>query len=302
VSTSRTQWHVLFYAALKEHGPPSAEVLAEVPLSSEPLRADILLIRRKEATGPDPDPRTLRALWPYLVREMLIEYKSPSRPPRPYDVAKLLGYGGQLHALRGREIGPFRNLLLGMVVTSLNGALLGDLWGLGAPIVGVAPGYHMVETRPYRLLVVDLSVVVRAEKDEWMAVLVPSTLLTAEAKRWLEAHMPTKDIPMNEQLEGHNEVLERLLHSLTPEEIFQAAGTERLLASLPPEQLLAHLPPEQRLAGLPPEQRLAGLPPEQRLLAMPDSALRALPDDYLRTLPADVQVAIRRRIEAAGSR
>jgi hypothetical protein len=292
VSTSRTQWHVLFYAALKEHGPPSAEVLAEVSLSTEPLRADILLIRRKDATRPDPDPRTLRALWPYLVREMLIEYKSPSRPPRPYDVAKLIGYGGQLHALRGREIGPFRHLLLGMVVTSLNGALLGDLWGIGAPIQKVAPGYHMVETRPYRLLIVDLSEVVRAEKDEWMAILVPSTLLTAQAKRWLEAHMPTKDIPMDEQLEGHNEVLERLLHSLTPEEIFQAAGTERLLASLPPEQIL-------HAAGT--ERLLASLPPERLLVALPDSILRALPDDYIRTLPADVQEAIRKRIGAAAA-
>jgi hypothetical protein len=157
---------------------------------------------------PGDEPRTLRGLWLLLVREMLVEYKSPSRPPRPYDVAKLIGYGGQLHALRKHE----------------------------------------------------------------KAILVPSTMLTAEARRWLEEHMPTKDISPDEKLEGHDEVLERLLRSLTPEEILRAAGTERLLSVLPPEQML---------------------------LALPDSTLRALSEEYIQTLPAEIQATIRRRIGAA---
>jgi hypothetical protein len=111
-----------------------------------------------------------------------------------------------------------------------------------------------------------------------MAILVPSTMLTPRAKRWLEAHMPMKDISSDEKLEGHDEVLERLLQSLTPEEILRAAGSARLLESLPPEQ------------------RLAGMPPEQVLLALPDSVLRALSEDYIRALPAEIQAAIRRRI------
>lgn len=121
-----------------------------------------------------------------------------------------------------------------------------------------------------------------------MSIFVPSTLLSADARRWLEEHMLTKDTPANEKLEGHDEVLARLLRATPPEDILRAAGTERLLGSLSPEE---------RLAGLPPEQRLADLSPEQRLLAMPVSALRALPDEYLRTLPGDVQAAIRERIQ-----
>ena len=296
MSTSRTQWHVLFYAALEEHGPRSVEVLAEVLLSAEPQLADIVLIRRTEAEEPGAEPHTLRRLWLLLVREMLVEYKSPSRPPRPYDIAKLFGYGGQLHALRSREIGPFDNLLLCMVVTAINGALRSDLQGLRAEPTELAPGYYLVETKPYRLLVVDLSEVVEAEKDEWMAVLVPSTMLSARARRWLEEHMPMKDVSPDDKLEGHDEVLERLLQSLTPEEILKAAGTTRLLESLPPEQRLAGLAPEQRLAGLAPEQRLAGLSPEEAPLALPDSALRALSDDYVHTLPDEVQATIRRRL------
>jgi hypothetical protein len=34
---------------------------------------------------------------------------------------------------------------------------------------------------------------------------------------------------------------------------------DKMLDALPPEQVLSHYGPEQRLAGLPPEQRLAGL-------------------------------------------
>jgi hypothetical protein len=106
--------------------------------------------------------------------------------------------------------------------------------------------------------------------------------------------MPMKDVSPDEMLEGHNEVLERLLQSLTPEEILRAAGRTRLLESLPPEQRLAGLTLEQRLADLTPEQVLLALLP-----ALPDGAVRALPDDYVRNLPPDIQAAIRRRIGAA---
>ena len=287
MSNSRTQWHVLFYAALKEHGPRSVEVLAEVVLSAEPQVADVLLIRRTEAEDPGAEPHTLRRLWVLLVREMLVEYKSPSRPPRAHDLAKLFGYAGQLHALRGREIGPFSNLLICMVVTAINAPLRSDLQELGAPLSRLAPGYYLVETRPYRLLVVDLSEVVAAEKDEWMAILVPSTMLSARARRWLEEHMPMKDVSPDDKLEGHDEVLERLLQSLTPEEILKAAGTTRLLESVSPEEIL-------KAAGT--TRVLESVPPEQMLLALPDSALRALSDEYVRTLPDEVQATIRRRI------
>jgi hypothetical protein len=49
---------------------------------------------------------------------------------------------------------------------------------------------------------------------------------------------------------------------------------QRFLELIPPEQRLAGLAPEQRLAGLAPEQRLAGLAPEQAVLALPDEVLR----------------------------
>jgi hypothetical protein len=271
LTTSRTQWHVLFYAAVREHGSRATEALAEVLLSKEPQQGDILLIRRRDVPGEEADAaaRTLKSLWRLVPREALIEYKSPSRPPRPGDLAKLIGYGGQVHHLRLREIGAFANLLLVLVVTELSPTLLQEMADLGAPAAPVASGYLLVETRPYRILIVDLSAVVESEGDEWMSVFVPSTVLSADARRWLEEHMPTKDVPANEKLEGHDEVLARLLRSTPPEDILRAAGVDRLLGSLTPEQ---------------------------RLLVTPVEVLRGLSEEYLRTLPEHLQAAIRARL------
>ena len=62
------------------------------------------------------------------------------------------------------------------------------------------------------------------------------------------------------------------------------------------QKIVTGLPPEKVLAAFKPEQRLAGLPPDQVVLALPDEILRALSDDYLATLPAATRAVIRGRI------
>ena len=71
-----------------------------------------------------------------------------------------------------------------------------------------------------------------------------------------------------EQLDGYDEVLQKFLDSLAP---------------------------EQRLEGLAPEERLA-LAAEETVLAVPDAVLRALPEAFVATLPASVQRRIRERL------
>lgn len=162
-----TQWHVLFYAAVTEHGSPATEALAEVLLTKEPQQGDVLLIRRHGPPGAaDAAARTLRHLWPLVVHEALIELKSPSRPPRAGDLIKLIGYGAQLHRLRLHEIGAFENLLLCLVATTTTAALQQEVQALGAIVSQVAPGYKLLAPRPYAILLVDLADVVAAEADE----------------------------------------------------------------------------------------------------------------------------------------
>jgi hypothetical protein len=84
---------------------------------------------------------------------------------------------------------------------------------------------------------------------------------------------------------------------------------DKLLEALPAERVLSHYTPEQRLAGLPaaqvlshyaPEQRLAGLDRDHQALAIPVEMLRVLPDSYLRSLSPEVQEEIQRRIQRTG--
>lgn len=275
-----TQQGESFRAALQDHGSRTTEILTDFILPDEPERADLLLIRRGDARA-DTEARTLRGLWQFVTRVALVEFKPPNRPAQAGDLAKLLGHGAALHHLRWREIGAFQDLLLCLVVTTVTAALrqeIEELRSTGATLSLPAPGYTLADTRPYRILIVDLSVVVQAEDDEWMSIFVPSAPLSEDARRWATERMPSPHTPEDEKLEGHDEVLARLLRATPPEDILRAAGVDRLLGSLSPEQ------------------RLADLSPEQRLLAMPVSALRVLPEEYLRTLPDEVRAAIRERI------
>ncbi|APR85229.1 Hypothetical protein A7982_10578 [Minicystis rosea] len=79
-------------------------------------------------------------------------------------------------------------------------------------------------------------------------------------------------------LEGYEEVLQKLLD-----------GT-------PVKQRLAGIPPEERLAGIPPEQVLAHMDRDHQALALPLEVLRLLPEEYFRSLSAEVQAELRRRL------
>ena len=270
----RTAWHVLFVASLSEHGAPGFQVLAEAPLSSEPLRADVIVIRRPEGPRDDAAARTLRSFWPQVSHTALIEFKSPSRPLRPGELAKLFGYGGQYHAPRTEEIGSSAELLLVLVVPSITPTLMDELRRLRLRVAPVAPGYLRADGRPYELLVIELSAVVDADGDELMTIFIRSRMLSLFATRFMEQHRMTPNAPNNRaDLEDYHEVVQRWLSSLTPAE---------------------------RLEGLAPSERLEGLSPEQLLLALPDEVLRGLADDYLRGLPADVQQVVRQRIGRPG--
>ena len=61
-------------------------------------------------------------------------------------------------------------------------------------------------------------------------------------------------------------------------------------------RLLASLTPAERVAGLAPAERVAGLAPEDVMLTLPDDLLAVLPESYLATLPEATRTAIRRRL------
>jgi hypothetical protein len=129
------------------------------------------------------------------------------------------------------------------------------------------------------LHVVEIDRVGPAEGDDLLHSLGNGRPVTPEALWFWAELVGSKEAGMSVQdMEGYDEVVQKFLSTLSP------------------EQRLAGMPPEQRLAGMPPEQRLAGLDREHEALALSVELLRLLPDEYLRSLPPEVQAEIRRRL------
>jgi hypothetical protein len=290
MAARRTAWHVLFHALLQERRPAAFEVQAEVPLGSEPQRADFFLIRRK-ADAPLDDARVLRGLWPRVRRIGILELKSVSRPVERGDLARLVGYGGQYLAGNHAELESVGDLLLVLVTASPTPTLDRELGFLRARMRESEQGYRELTGLGLPAVAVFLDDVCAAERDELVGLFGHGLATGDEVRHWWEAHVWHKELTMSEEriegLEGYDDVMMKLLQSLP---------LELRLSGLAPEQRLAGLAPEQRLAGLPPEQRLAGLAPEQRLAGLaPEEVARALGG-----LPEDVLAEVRRKLGGGG--
>jgi hypothetical protein len=353
MGAKRVIWHFGFERNLRRRGPRSFEIRAEVQLSSEPSRLDYLLLRKLAAAGAgqDDDAETLRGLWPRLPRVSVVEYKSPGRPYRPGNLDRLWGYvhtyfADQRALPRGRadgtavapgmegapEVWTREDLCAVLVVPGRTLGLDEDAASMGLAWEDLGGGYGRLRGGLFVLYVVEIDVVGPAEEDDLLHSLGNGKPVTPEA-RWFWAELVgTEEARMSMQdMEGYDEMVQRFLGTLSPEQRLAGLPPEQRLAGLPPEQRLAGLPPEQRLAGLPPEQRLAGLPPEQRLAGLPPEQrlaglppeqrlaglppeqrlagldrdhealalsvelLRFLPEAYLRSLPPEVEAEIRRR-------
>jgi hypothetical protein len=59
---TRDLWHLGFARLVRQRAPPGFVVCAEVPLSDEPQRADLILIRRADLPRSDREAQVLRAL------------------------------------------------------------------------------------------------------------------------------------------------------------------------------------------------------------------------------------------------
>jgi hypothetical protein len=348
VGAKRVIWHVGFERNLRRRGPPSFEVRSEVPLSEEPLRLDYLLLRKLTPDGESADngAQTLRQLWPLLPRVSVVEYKSPGHPYRSGQLDRLWGYahtyfanqrGLPRHRADGTPLTPAEggpdvrereDLCAVLVIAARLRSLDADVAAMGLTWEDLGGGYSRVQDGLFTLYVVELDVAGPAEGDDLLHSFGHGTVRSLETRRfWLEL-VGSEEAEMTMQdLEGYQELMDRMLDTLPAEQVLSHYAPEQRLAGLPAEQVLSHYAPEQRLAGLDPEQRLAGLPAEQVLshyapeqvlshyapeqllagldrdhqaLALPVEVLRLLPEEYLRALSPEVEAEIRRRLRPNG--
>jgi hypothetical protein len=270
VSSHRTAWHFFFTILLRKRGPSELEVRDEVPLSEEPLRFDYLLLRKRVEASPHRPAETLRALWPLLPPVTVTEFKSIGRPYRKGNLDRLWGYihlyfSDQESGLERRD-----DLCALLVVTTRTPSLDTDASRMELLWDDLGGGYWELRGGLFRLYVVELDRVAEHEDDDLLRLFGHAKERTVEARRFWAEQVGTKEAMMAlHDLEGYDEVVQRFLELI---------------------------PPEQRLAGLAPEQRLAGLAPEQAVLALPDEVLRALSNDFLEKLPEPVRAAVRQRL------
>jgi len=263
-----TAWHVLFVEALKERRPPGFEVQAEVPLSSDPMRVDVLLLRREGGERRDAEARILSGLWPLVEKEALVDYKSPTRSFRAGDAFRRLSYGAQYQAEHVGRLAP-RQLALVLAVPARTGELLEEVARLGCRLEPHSPGYERLLGLPWPAWVVVLAQVPEAQRDDLLRCVATGKIM-GEALLWCAAHLfgPARELSMG-QLEGYDELVGKMMASLTV---------------------------EQRLAGLSPVERLAGLAPEEQYLALSDEVLRRLPESLIASLPEHIRERIRARL------
>jgi hypothetical protein len=272
------------------------EVLDELPLSKEPPRVDYLILRKTTTFDPADPGTSLRGLWPVLVRVAVVELKSVGRPYRAGNLDRLWSYTHTICAGDPLLLERRHELCAVLVVPCRTTALDLDVRRMGLAPGAAGPGYWQMTGGLFALHVVEIDVVAEQEDDDVLRLFGHGSPRTVEARRFLTKQVGSKEAKMAvQELEDYDEVMQKLLETLSPEQRVAGLAPEELLAGLAPEQRLAGLAPEQRLAGLAPEQRVAGLSPEQVLLTLPDEVLRSLSEEYIATLPPPAQDAIRAR-------
>ncbi len=291
------------------------QVLPEVPLAKEPLRLDVLVVRRLANA---PLPSLLRPEIERFAKNTLVHFISPSDEPGADDALALLAYGCQFLRLQGGKPAEIqKQTALFVICSSLTPRYLAALELLEGRLARVEEGLWQGVVAGFRLEVVET-----AEREKYPGEVLWRTL----SKKFLDD--PVGGRPLTEEevavcrqlnlhvqrfeeegdglmasevqkiAKGYREALKKWMQDCLPvEDRLAGLAPEQRLAGLAPEQRLAGLAPEQRLAGLAPEQRLAGLAPEHIVLALPDEALRGLSSEYIASLPKDVQKTIAARLK-----
>ena len=174
----------------------------------------------------------------------------------------------------GPDVRAREELCAVLMVAGRTPSLDADVAAMGLTWVDLGGGYLRVHDGLFALYVVELDVAGPAEGDELLHSFGHGTLRSPEARWfWMEL-VGSKEAAMNMQdMEGYQELMDKLLDTL------------------PAEQVLAHYAPEQRLAGL---------DRDHQALALPVEVLRLLPEEYLRSLSREVEAEIRRRLRQNG--
>ncbi|MCG8417059.1 MAG: hypothetical protein MJE77_03835 [Proteobacteria bacterium] len=229
----------------------------EYRLSLDSRRIDQRLIR-EGGKKRDEQAEILRGLWRHLGAQTLLDFKGPTRGFRRGELIRLISYGWEYLASHTTEFDSRSELSLVLVVPKMNSTLAWEIEWIDLRMEPLDHGYARLVGSGYTMIVVFLDKVSEEEKN--LEPFTEAKKLDKEvAQRTLAWILEVAQMEDIENLEGLDDLL------------------EKLAATLGPELVLRHFAPEQRLAGLEPEQ-----------------LARAL-----RSLPQEVQETIRRKLNGS---
>jgi hypothetical protein len=271
-----TAWHPLVVVALEHTLPPGwYQCLSEFQLSREPLRIDIVVVRRMRE-GTPPPPRLLASVLADLADHTLVHFKGPTDELERDDAIMLLAYA--LQYLIVAEVESPALVALRVIAPRLTPRFVKALGTLGCELTSTVTGVHEGRLGVFPLRVVETVPVNARAGEHLLYTVTPGMIadpggvpaLSAEESEvfWaLLEHVEQLRHPLPGQRKRHMKDEEKVVAS------FQQA-MRAVLQRLPSEEVLREYAPEQRLAGLTPEQRLQGLAPEQRLQGLAPEQLR----------------------------
>ena len=165
----RSAYHPALACVVERHKPTNTEVLTEYQLTSEPLKADILLIRkRKEAKN---DATILRGLWGLLPRRTIMEFKSIRTGLRRGDLSRLFGYAHIYDYSKLRKVPHKDELATVLLVPSQTRVLQEELKRLSLRWEKIAPGYfEVLGPTPFTCFVVVIDEVALDEQDPILGI------------------------------------------------------------------------------------------------------------------------------------
>ncbi len=316
-----TAWHPVLVDLLERVLPVGwYQCISEFQLAREPLRIDIVVVRRSRRGRP-PAPHLLTSILSKLAEHTLVHFKGPTDELEQDDARMLLAYA--FHYLVVAEVRDVAQVALRVVAPRLTPRFANALRALGCELTRTGEGTHEGRLLVFPLRVIETVPVNGRPGEHLLYTVTPGMLtdpggisaLSREEGRMFWAlleHVEQHRHPLPGSKMRHLKDADKVVESFDKLEAIMLARMplEKRLAGLAPEQRLKGLAVEQRLAGLAPEQRLAGLAPEQRLaglteaqavLALPEGMLRALSSEYIATLPRATRAAIQKRLGGAGA-
>ena len=281
---ARTQWHRLLAKLLELLlTPVGITVQSEVPITSDPPKVDILLLRRNGNHWTEEQLYLLcDGLRDSKAGHLLVEFKY-SESLNASAILQALSY--DYFYRQSQQLGD-NNVQTFVMVASTPRLKVLDLFGYSES--GWSGIYQSKQPLLNRVQLIVLNQLRQSLHNAFVQTFASKRRIRKQAFAQLDSirgeSMETGLLELVAGLRSQYEVREGVMKvaelsgEITPELLmklgreFRRAVAQNLtvdeLAAIPPEKRLAGLAPEERLAGLAPEERLAGLAPEQRLAGL----------------------------------